>query len=203
MILSTLIVELVSVLGSFASLLGLALILRPLGAQFTVGDGAFFSVAMCLLALFIVVRLREYIRLKPKVCKTKRDIRDYMYAWISRGERVAIYSRDLSWVEDSELHDLLKRKAEKHELILCLPQEIKLSKELSRCGAEVHVYPELDLVPSARFTIINFGRNDAQVAIGRRLGGVHTIQEAASGHDPLYGVAADLVQVISRLDRCR
>jgi hypothetical protein len=126
-----------------------------------------------------------------------------MFQWISRGERVAIFSRDMSWVDDDQMRELLRTKARRHELILCTPRAIELSGELSQLGAEVHNYQELDYTPTARFTIINVGQHDSQVAIGRKIGGIHTIQEATSGHDPLFAVADDLLSIVSRLDRCR
>ena len=203
MTLSTLVVELIAVLGSIASLVSLYLFVRPANTPFTFAEGVAFAIASCLIVLFGVIRLREYTKLKPKTYHTKKAIRDYMYRWISSGERVAVFSRDMTWVDDDDMHELLKRKARKRELILCLPRAIALSTELGRLGAEVHVYPELDFIPSSRFTIINVGRHDSQVAVGRRIGAVHTIQEVAAGHDPLFALADDLVSVISRLDRCR
>jgi hypothetical protein len=203
MVLSSVLVELLSAWGSIASLVGLAISLRPAGKEISQGEVISFGGAGVLALFFTFVRLREYNRLKPRAFKSKKQIRDYMFNWISRGARVAIFSRDMSWVDDDEMRELLRKKARRHELILCLPKQIELSRELSSLGADAHVYPDLDYVPTARFTIINTGRHDSQVAIGRSIGGVHTIQEATSGHDPLFAVADDLVSIVSRLDRCR
>jgi hypothetical protein len=200
---STLLIELTSVLGSLASVVSLVVVMRPKNAPLTVLEAVGYTIAGFLVLLFGTSRVRDYVKLMPRTFKTKKKIRDYMYRWISRGERVAIFSRDMSWVDDGQMRDLLRRKARKHELILCLPRAINLSNELGELGAEIHVYPDLDFTPSSRFTIINVGRHDSQVAIGRRMGDVHTIQEAASGHDPLFAVAEDLVSVVSRLGRCR
>jgi hypothetical protein len=203
MTLSTTLIELLSAWGSIASLVGLSISLRPAGKDISVGEVIGFGLAAILALLFTVLRAREYHRLKPRSFKSKKQIRDYMFSWISRGERVAIFSRDMSWVDDDDMRDLLRKKAQRHELILCLPKEIVLSRELASLGGEVHVYPELDYDPKARFTVIKVGRHDSQVAIGREIGGVHTIQEATSGHDPLFAVADDLVSIVSRIGRCR
>ncbi len=203
MTLSILVVELIAVIGSIASLVSLYLFVWPANTPFTFAEGVACAIASCLIVTFGVIRLREYARLKPKTYHTKKAIRDYMYRWISSGERVAVFSRDMTWVDDDDMRELLRRKARKGELILCLPHAIALSTELGRLGTEIHVYPELDFIPSSRFTIINVGRHDSQVAMGRRIGAVHTIQEVAVGHDPLFALADDLVSVISRLDRCR
>ena len=200
---SSLLIELLSVLGSVASLVSLALVMRPANIPLTAGEAVGFAIAGGLLILFAVVRLREYFKLKPKACRTPEDIKEYMYRWISKGGRVGIFSRDMSWVDNAKMNELLRQKARGHELILCLPRAIPLSDQLASYGAEVFVYPELDMVPSARFTIINLGRHDAQVAIGRRIKDVHTIQEASAGHDPLFAVADDLINVISRLGKMR
>ena len=109
---STLLIELLSAFGSVASLVSLAWIMRPPDKPFTVGEGVGFTVAGLLIVVFGVTRLREYFRLRPKACKTPKQIRDYMHRWISRGERVAIFSRDMSWVDDKEMLNLLQRRLE-------------------------------------------------------------------------------------------
>ncbi|MBA7716071.1 hypothetical protein ES703_125132 [subsurface metagenome] len=124
-----------------------------------------------------------------------------MYKWISGGGRVEILSHDMSWVSDEEMKELLRSKARKDELCLCLPKEIPLSEELKKEGAQIYTYSELKYVPQSRFTIINSGRMDSQVAVGRRSGEKHVIEEFSIGKHPIFSVANDLVNLIIQFDQ--
>ena len=65
------------------------------------------------------------------------------------------------------MENLLKDKAARKELSICLPKHTQLTRKLKTSGADVFTYEEIGHVPSSRFTIINDGRMDAAVAIGR------------------------------------
>jgi hypothetical protein len=195
--------ELLSVLGSAASLVALALYFRPRSASVSVWEAIAWTIATVLLVVFVIARVRDHSRSAVRAFHSPDEIRNFMRSWISGGARVAIFSRDMSWVDEDGIRELLRTKSRRHELVLCLPHEIPLSTELRSLGAEVHVYPELDLTPASRFTIRNVGTYDSEVAIGRSINGVHTIQKARIGHDPLYAVAADLLAIVTRLERCR
>ncbi|MCI0562065.1 MAG: hypothetical protein MN733_26555, partial [Nitrososphaera sp.] len=86
-----------------------------------------------------------------------------------------------------------------NELTICLPDRIALADELEREGARVCLYPRLGYTPQSRFTIINKDRMDSQVAVGRRIRDKHVIEEFSLGEHPVFSVANDLVEVISRL----
>src|SRR5207249_10642646 len=118
---------------------------------------------------------------------------------ISRGGRVAIFSRDMSWVQDDEMRTLLGAKAHKNELHICLPQRIPLCDDLERQGAHIHVYPQLNYTPLSRFTIINKSRSDAHLAVGRAIEGKHLIEEFSLGEHPAFFIADDLIEVVMRL----
>lgn len=60
--------------------------------------------------------------------KTTAEINDYMYNWISKGGRVVIFTRDMSWASDARIKDLLLRKAELEELSICVPKKIPLNR---------------------------------------------------------------------------
>ncbi|MGH7164128.1 MAG: hypothetical protein ACREIS_01225, partial [Nitrospiraceae bacterium] len=128
---------------------------------------------MILFIIAITLEIRQWARSRPISLLTDAEIKDYMYKWISRGGRVAIFSRDLSWAVGPEIRTLLSEKARRNELRVCLPENIPsvagLVNELERAGAEVCLYPELHYTPHSRFTIINKDRMDAQVAVGRRI----------------------------------
>lgn len=195
------IIQLLVTLGSFASLFGVIFLLWPPEGPLTPSQGLLLGIGICALGAAIGLQIWYYFRTKPKSMAKKSQIRDYMYKWISRGGRVAIVSHDMSWVSDEEMRELLRSKAHRNELCLCLPREIPLSQRLESEGAQVHTYPELQYVPQSRFTIINQGRMDAQVAVGRRYGEKHIIERFSIGEHPIFSVADDLVNLIIRFDK--
>ncbi len=190
------IIQLLVTLGSFASLLALVFQLRPPGEPLTPLQGLLLGIGICALVAVIGLQIWYYLKTKPKSMTKESQIRDFMYKWISRGGKAAILSNDMSWVSDEEMKELLRSKAHRNELCLCLPKEIPLSQELESEGAQVYTYPELKYVPQSRFTIINKGRMDAQVAVGRRYGEKHVIEQFSLGEYPIFSVADDLVNII-------
>ena len=68
-----------------------------------------------------------------------------MYKWIEQDGRTAIISRDLSWVSprDTQLLELLIRKAEARELTIVVPSHTDLTRNLEAAGAEIVTYPTL------------------------------------------------------------
>lgn len=195
--------QLLATLGSFASLLGLIFMFRPLREPLTPLHGLILGIGICALVAAIGLQIWYYLKTKPKSMAKESQIRDYMYKWISQGGRVAILSNDMSWVSDDAMKELLRSKAHRDELCLCLPREISLSQELESAGAQVYTYPELEYVPQSRFTIINKGRMDAQVAVGRRYGEKHVIERFSLGEHPIFSVADDLVNLIIRFYECK
>ncbi len=147
-----------------------------------------------------IAEVVAYVNSLPKRLRTVRKIRDYMFDWIKNGGSVCVFSNDLSWVNDAEMKRMLGSKAARNELSICIPKMIPVAEQLRSEGAKVHVYPTLRYVPKSRFTIINLGRADAQVAIGRRIGRVHCIEEFAEASHPAYSMAHDLVEIIDRLN---
>ena len=182
--------------GSFASLCSLLFLFRPTTAPWTVFQGMWLGLAILLLLGAVAHEVRESRASGRLSLGTDAEIRDYMFKWISRGGRVAIFSRDMSWVRDEEMMELLREKARRDELTICLPGEIFLADELRRCGARVCLYPQLRYTPQSRFTIINKDRMDSKVAVGRRIKDKHVIEEFSLGEHPVFSVANDLVEVV-------
>ena len=125
----------------------------------------------------------------------RAGIRDYMFRWIKNGGRVAIWTRDMSWVNDQEMKNMLRGKAEADELIVCLPRETTLSQWLGSAGAEVIAYGSLES-PTSSFTIVNYDRNGSRVAVGRPEGSLHIIQEFSVSDAHVFQLANDLVRLV-------
>ena len=107
-----------------------------------------------------------------------------------------IFSRDMSWADDEATRQILLEKAERNELTVCVERSIPLTDELRQSGARIVTYESLGHVPRSRFTIVDFDRDGARVAVGVRVQDKHVIQEFRSGHHPFFAVAEDLVKFL-------
>lgn len=187
------------VAGTFASIVALVISLDP-----TPDDWRAFEIALAVLASvgFLVVgiiEVRDVLRRTPRPYSDRNKIWAYLYEWIREGDRVVVFTRDMSWADEDEMIQLLKSKAYANELTVCLPERTSLIEDLSEAGAEVITYPDLDFVPSSRFTIVRYERADAEVAIGRTIDGVHVIEEFRVGEHPAYALADDLVRLTRQI----
>jgi hypothetical protein len=197
------IVRLLSVLGSSASLLSLVFVFHPPGKNFSASEGMLLGIGILLTCVAVALEIRDYFANRPRVLKSKDKVQDYMFQWIDNGGKVCIFSNDLSWVEDNDMIAMLKRKAAKDELQVCVPVLIPIAQQLKEAGATILTYSPLKVVPQSRFTIINFGRMDAQVAVGRRIDGKHVVEEFGAGDHPVFAVASDLIEIVSRYSQTR
>jgi hypothetical protein len=197
----TIVFQLLSILGSFASMVGVVVKMRMPGEPWTLLQALLLIAASILVVVAGILIVRNYLRSRPKSMSVGPKVNEYMYNWISQGGLVAIVSRDMSWASSETIRDLLRKKAELGELVLCLPEETELSRELSKVGAKVYTYPELQYTPESRFTIINKGRMDSQLAVGRSRGSRHYIEEFSRGEHPVWSVADDLVNLIINFNR--
>lgn len=194
--------NILSQIGSIASLCGLIFTLKT--DQQSFGGWQWFLVFISILFFIISIYLiiSEYLENMPKVFTKKSDIRDYMYNWIKDGGRVVIFTRDLSWVNDDEMRNLLRNKSRNKECIVCMPKKIDKVAEFENEGATVIEYPSLDYTPLSRFTIINYGRDDAKIAVGKSIeNGKHLIEEFGNGEHPYFQVANDLVRILEKGSR--
>jgi hypothetical protein len=194
---SELVVKFVAIAGSLASLVGLLVWSLPSPKNLPWWTIALLVLAMFCLFLFVAL---EFLALRGRRVFAKSDtggIKRYMHNWIEHGSRVAIWTRDMSWTQDGDTRELLKRKAARGELILCLPQQNEFATELAAGGAEVCAYGANRLEsPASRFTIIFFGRDGARVAVGRAEGDTHVIDEFDAGGHPAFYLAVDLIALV-------
>ena len=184
-------------IGTFGSMVALVASLKPSDAAFTGWQYVLLTSFTIFGLLDFVFTTADYLRGRSTRLKSERSIRDYMFRWISTAGKVEIFSRDLSWVDDDEMEALLQRKAARSELTLVIPAAIPLSAELLAAGATVLTYPDLNYAMQSRFTVINSGRTDTAVAIGRTQNGVHLVEEfRAESGDPAFYLAQDLATVM-------
>lgn len=197
---SQLVLRLIALVASFASMGGLLLAFLP-----SPRDLPWWTVALLVSAIFFLAALvvLEFLDHRGRRVYAKSDaegIKRYMHNWIEHGGRVAIWTRDMSWAENPAIRRLLTEKARRNELILCLPELNKLAMELARAGAEVCEYGARQLEsPGSRFTIAFFGRDGSRVAVGRAEGDTHVIDEFSAGHHPAFHLAEDLIRLVRSL----
>lgn len=122
-------------------------------------------------------------------------IKQYMRHWIGHSGRAAVWSRDLSWVNDDETRSLLMAKAKSGNLDIYMPLNTAVGDALRAAGATLHVYGDEALqVPESRFTIAFFGNGGSKVAIGRVVNGLHVIEELGN-NEPAFFMASDLIRL--------
>jgi hypothetical protein len=81
-----------------------------------------------------------------------------------------------------------------------LPSKITKVDEFEKSGATIVVYQSLNYTPLSRFTITNYGRDDAKVAVGKSMSnGNHLIEVYGNGEHPYFQVANDLINVINSI----
>jgi len=187
--------------SSFASVLGVALVLWPTPNGLNSRQAAWLTALACLFALGLYLDIDKHLKKQPRKYKTPEQINDYMYRWITRGGRVVIFTRDMTWAQERRMENLLEDKARRGELSISLPKHTELTRRLETRGANVFTYEKIGHVPSSRFTIINDGRMDAAVAIGRQIDGVQVIEEFAEGQHPAFAIAEDLTEIIRKLSQ--
>jgi len=194
--------KLVALVASFASMIGLLVAFIPRDS-----DWSWSKIALLLFAvIFLVVLVSlECLERRHHRVFAKHDasgIRQYMHDWIEHGSRVAVWTRDMSWADNSETRHLLSAKAKRGELVLCLPEHNDFTRELLSDGAEVCIYgTELMESPSSRFTIAFLGRDGSRVAVGRAVGDTHVIDEFSASDHPAFHLAADLIAIVRALQR--
>lgn len=183
--------------ASLASLVGLLVMFLPSPKNLPWWAIALLVSAIFFFILLVVLELLTHRGSRAYAKNDTEGIRRHMHNWIEHGGRVAIWTRDMSWAHNEETHELLRQKAKRGELILCLPEPNDLSIELEKAGAEVCAYGASRLEsPASRFTIVFFGRDGSRVAVGRAHGDTHIIDTFDVGGHPAFYLAKDLIALV-------
>lgn len=195
--------RLVASVGSQASLVALVLAFAPQPITLEGYTAWLVLIATALAVASVVLEVRSELA-GHKHIKTYRSndsvaIKGYMRHWIKTSGRAAIWTRDLSWVDDDETKSVLEAKAKTGNLTICMPKMNDIGQYLQKAGAEVCIYgAEGFESPESRFTISYVGNGGTQVAIGRTDAGNHVINEINSNHPAMY-MAKDLVALAKLL----
>ena len=122
----------------------------------------------------------------------------YMSEWVSRPGRTVIFSRDLSWGTEFNSKPALLKKARSKELTIYLEKMTAFASELQSEGAEILLYDGVCPKPMSRFTIVGYEKEGARIAVAAPKGGLHTIYEFDFGEHPIFSIAQDLLNTISK-----
>ncbi len=191
-----LILPILTYIASIASILSLYFGVLPLSETRPPWHWVVIGVVATLIVGFIGWEIYEFVKTQPKSYRSQKKINSYMCRWVSSGGRAVIFSRDMSWANEEKVKNILIEKAKRHELAICLEKSVDLTAVLAKQGAQIITYGELGHVPRSRFTIVDFDKEGARVAVGVHENGVHVIQEFRSGAHPFFAVAEDLVKFL-------
>jgi len=129
----------------------------------------------------------------------KEGIDKYLTNFIETGESVAILSHDMSWINDQNFV-MLKKKAERKELLLFLPAETEKVKVLKDLGADVRYFGSIINDPAkalikSRMTVVNWNKPFPKLTYPIKKDGWHINYEVAAG-EPANQLALDLIQLL-------
>ena len=159
---------------------------------FSVGYGAIFF-ALDTLRVF-KGRPRSFDRSTES---GKQGISEHLIRQLSSSGRVAIFSRDLTWVtRGSSAETMLLKKAQANELTLFVKTETKVTLFLKAQGADVRLYSGKSFNPKSRFTILNYQNSGARVMIGAPCEDSHIIKHYGSDDFEVVDLAMDFVSLL-------
>jgi len=195
--------NLISAIGSYASLAGLYYSVRPAGSL-TVVEQFLLIASVVLAAAHIFFEIAAFRKTVPRALKSDAHIKEYMerftQTWSDGGGRTSILARDMSWV-DPETEELLIKLARHGNLTLFMEKPNEFASKLRSRGAEIIYYENSGLAPATRFAITNEGRIDAQVVIGLKNSKGHLeVREYTHEHTVFY-LCSDIVKLLRAFNR--
>lgn len=135
-----------------------------------------------------------------KFYKTDGEINKYMLEVISSGSTLDIVSNHLHWVSRNKRikSTLITRAKNGIEINIYLPKQNKVAKELKEKSIGIHVCPDLDESPHARFTLIDKNNPGlAKLAIGSgRIPRFMISEFSESANAQVVAMARDYVKVL-------
>jgi len=182
--------------ASYASVIGMYFTFFPIGVGRPGWHWALITAIALITLAIIVFEIRDHYNAAPKAYKSEKKINEYMCRWVAAGGRVVIFSRDMSWARGKMVQNVLSDKAKRNELTICLEKDIPLTDDLKSKGANIITYGRLGHIPKSRFTIVDFEKEGARVAVGIHEIGKQVIQEFRSGAHPFFAVSEDMVKFL-------
>lgn len=122
--------------------------------------------------LYICIQVAVYRRgmnaaKKVYVHSTENNAHEYLYDWLKKSGHTVIFTRDFSWAHCTDkMWELLKSKAKKNNLIVCLKKQTADTDALKQEGAEIYVH-DVDGLQS-RFIIAGYRTRSPRITVGSK-----------------------------------
>src|SRR5690606_11689679 len=114
--------KIASWVATIASIAGFFITVYPHGQSLNALQVGLICLTVIFFGYLIYADINDHYKNRQKAFKNDSEINEYMYNWISKGGRVAIFTHDMSWANGQKMKDLLFAKARNNELCICLPK---------------------------------------------------------------------------------
>ncbi|MGZ0018114.1 hypothetical protein [Nitrosomonas sp. wSCUT-2] len=166
-------------------------------------DSRSFIINFLLILIILIVVSYLIFDIKHEYLDRKRyesndpKIAVFLCEQLKRAGRVAIFSRDISWVTPgSEAEKLLLQKAKSNELVLFVQTTTSIAQKLANEGAEVRTYQKFSgYKPKSRFTVLDYEKTGSRVLIGYSSNGEHLIDEFNDSNKAIVDLVETFVQL--------
>lgn len=162
-----------------------------------------FVINFSLILVILIVAFYMIFDIKHEYLDRKRyesndpKIAAFLCEQLKKAGRVAIFSRDISWViSGSEAEKLLLQKAKLKELVLFVQTTTSIAQNLANAGAEVRTYQKFSgYKPKSRFTVLDYEKTGSRVLIGYSSNGEHLIDEFNDSDKAIVDLVETFVQL--------
>lgn len=188
------------IVGTIGTIIGAATVIDF--EKYSLWGNIFFIVAVGYGAIFFALDTLKILRDRPRSFdrsteKGRNSISQHLIRQLSSSGRVAIFSRDLTWVtRGSSAETMLLKKAKANELTLFVKTETEITQLLKAHGAEVRLYSGNSFNPRSRFTILNYQNSGTRVMVGAPCGDSHVIKHYGSEDFEVVDLAMDFVSFL-------
>lgn len=183
-------------IAQLSSMVGLVAAWDQLSPKISSAGSIAIFVVVVLSFVAVGLEIRSFLKNRPTTfAPNSPDITRYMCKFLRSGGRAAIFSRDMSWAKNGDVGSVLSQKAQLAELTLVVGKEAPHIEQLMQDGANVYRYNTDQFTPQARFTIIEYEKMGATIAIGyRNTKNQHVIREYRVDDPAVVALASDLVK---------
>jgi hypothetical protein len=127
----------------------------------------------------------------PLMVKSPHDLLPENKKWLAESGHLVIVTRDMSWILDDTLNELVTAKAANGDLTIVAARRTAAFQAWEALGATLVFEPR---VPSVRFAVLRYGTSDARVLITRQRRGAVEVREYAPHDFPVYGLCMDILK---------
>jgi hypothetical protein len=126
----------------------------------------------------------------PLMVKSPHDLLPENKKWLAESGHMVIVTRDMSWILDEALNELVSAKAANGDLTIVAARRTAAFQAWEALGATIALEPQ---PPSVRFAVLRHGTSDARVLITRQRRGAVEVREYTPDDFPVYGLCMDIL----------